>query len=588
MLANIKKIFLLIIFILILSHGIYKLYQYSQPSFFENKTIVTIPGVIVDIPHLNDRVLSFMFKTDQGLVKLNWYQQKLMLTPGQKWQLKIKLKHLEYFANPGEFNYGKYLHQQGIQGLGYVLNGPEDQLLDFKWYNAPLDYLRFCWYQKLLDATANLKTQAILVALILGDKSLLNTVDWQSFERTGTSYFMVISGLHIVLFAALGAILARFLWALIPRFSLKIPAPQVGLAVGLVLGLIYGLMAGALVPTQRAVLMLLLVGIAKFFFKALSSIRALIISFILIILWNPLVIFSVAFWMSFVAVFFLIFCFSGRMRKLKWWQEWTLPQWLMFWVLLPVIIYTFNQFATIAIFTNLLTMPFMMLGVIPTALLGAFLIWPLPTLGILCLQLSNFIMEQLLYVLHYFAFKTWWGTWIAQISFINMLFGLLGALIIFLPKGIPGRYFGWCMFIPIMFPLTTNTQLLQTTELKTMNGTAFITQIQHHIILEATITNMRAAHSDLKHIIEAYCIHEGIDHIDLWVINTHGNYHNILDLVQDMPKLKIAKIASNHKFTIYDSRFIFCGKATPWTWGKVKFNLTQNKDKQCVLIHHVE
>ena len=568
-----------------MSHGIYSIHQYLKPSPFLGKTSIVVTGVVIDIPHATDQGLSFLLKTQEGILKLNWYQQKLTLTPGQVWQLKIRLKALPYFANPGEFNYGEYLHQEGIVAVGYVLEDNADQLETFAWANAPLDYLRFCWYQRLLTTTAELKTQAVLIALILGDKTLLNPIDSEAFERTGTSYFMVISGLHIVLFAMLGALFMRYLWALCPRLALKIPATQVALATGLILGLVYGLMAGAVVPTQRAVLMLLFMGVAKLFFRRISSWRALLLSFFLVLLWNPLVIFSVAFWMSFIAVFFLIFCFSGRVGKLKLWQEWIWPQWLMFCVLMPLTIYTFNQLSVISIFTNLLAMPVMMLGVIPLALLGAFLLWIMPVLGVWCFVASNFLMQHLLSILQYFAFKDWWGDWVAQISFANMMLGLLGMMIVFLPKGIPGRWLGWFMVIPVLLPFTSPVPegQIQSVQLQTSNGPVNIVRTSGHVIVEERITNIRSAHGDLRHIIEAYLMHEGIHQIDLWVLSTQAGYHQVLGLMQDLPKVRIMQIAINHHFSIYDSRLTACAKAEPWVWDGVTFALRE-ESKQCYLV----
>lgn len=583
-----KKWILLVIVVLLISHGMYKIYQYYQPSKFTNEEgrVINIEGTIIDIPHVNNRATNFVFKTKQGCIKLNWYQTNAQLAPGQYWQLSIKLKPLNYLGNPGEFDYSNYLRIEGINAVGYVINSKDNHLIEFHWYDDPLDQLRFYYYQKVLSATAGLKTQAILIALILGDKSLLTSTDWTSFERTGTSYFMVISGLHIVLFAMLGGTIARYLWSAIPRCALWIPAPQIGLGVGLILGILYGMMAGALVPTQRAVLMLLFVGIAKLCLRRISSMHALIISFMFIVIWNPLVIFSVAFWLSFIAVFFLIFCFSGRMGKLKWWQEWIIPQWLMFWALLPIMVYTFNQLSIISIITNFLAMPVMMLGVIPTALLGMLLLLFLPKLGILCFKLSNFIMTELLLGLHYFAFQSWWGSWVAQISFANMLMGLIGAFIVFLPKALPYRWMGWFMLIPILCPIPEKIAqgTINQVELKTQNGIATLIKTKNHVILEQNVSDVRCAHGDLRHIIEPYLVHEGINNIDLWVINTGGNYHTILNLQQDLAKINIHSIANNHKFKIYDSHLQSCSKESTWVWDGVKFTLNQDqKNKLCQL-----
>ncbi len=582
---KVLKALAILVLLLIIGHGIDSIHKYFKPSPFLGKPSVVVTGTVIDIPHMTDQGVGFLLKTSNGIVKLNWYQQKLWLTPGQVWQLKIKLKTLPYFANPGEFNYGEYLQQEGIVAVGYVLDDNADQLETFSWTSAPLDYLRFCWYQRLLTATAGLKTQAVLIALILGDKTLLNSVDSQTFERTGTSYFMVISGLHIVLFAMLGALFMRYLWALWPRLALKIPATQVALATGLILGLIYGLMAGAVVPTQRAVLMLLFMGVAKLFFRRISSWRALLLSFFLVLLWNPFVIFSVAFWMSFIAVFFLIFCFSGRLGKLKLWQEWIWPQWLMFCGFMPLIIYTFNQLSVISIFTNLLAMPVMVFGVIPLALLGAFLLWIMPILGVWCFSASNFLMVHLLSILQYFAFTNGWGKWVAQISFANMLLGLFGVIIIFLPKGMPGRWLGWFMLLPVLLPIKSQIAegVVETTQLQTSNGPVSIIRTARHVIIKEKISTIRTAHGDLRHIVAAYLVYAGIDQVDLWVLNTDANYHQVLSLVGDLPKVNIMRIATNHHFSMYDSRMIACAKAIPWVWDGVAVTL-QEKNKECDVV----
>jgi competence protein ComEC len=585
---QIKKLLLILLCITVIIHGAYILYNYFNPKIFTSAQELVMQGMIVGIPHIMTNKTNFIFKTTAGLIMLEAYQKNLQLVPGQEWQFKINLKKIPYFNNPGEFNYQQYLREQGIITTGYVVSDIHNHLLSYKKYAVPIDGLRYEWYQKLLTATKNLRTQAILLALILGDKTLLNAVDRQSFERTGTNYFMVISGLHIVLFCMLVNKVARYAWSLYPPWVLKIPAPQVGLSVGLLFGCIYSLMAGALVPTQRALFMLLVIGLAKLYLRAFPSLLALGVAFILIGVWSPLVIMSVAFWMSFIAVFFLIFCFNGRLGKLKILEEWILPQWLMFWALLPIIIYTFNQFSVVALITNFLAMPIMVLAVIPTALLGAFLIWLWPKAAVLSLKISDFCMCKLLYLLHYFAFKWWWGMWLAQINFGTMLLGLLGACLIFLPKGIPGRWVGWCLFIPVLLPLAASLQnsAIIVTKLATENGTAEIWRTEHHVLLLENLKNLRAAHRDLHHIIEAYCIYAGIHQIDLWVINTSSNYHVLLGLLQDMPKLSLKKIAHNHAFNIYDSRLLNCAKLNSWQWDGVTFTLAEDEQKLCTLQAH--
>ena len=81
-----------------------------------------------------DKVMSrFLFATADGQIKLSLYPNKYLkswqLKPGAKWQLPVKLKSSQGFANPGVFNYHHWLKRQGTEASGYVLNKPEAEYL---------------------------------------------------------------------------------------------------------------------------------------------------------------------------------------------------------------------------------------------------------------------------------------------------------------------------------------------------------------------------------------------------------------------------------------------------------------------------
>lgn len=380
-----------------LIHGAFVLRHYYKehwPSNLYNRPI-ELNGFVANLPHQKNHALQFWFQTQEGLIQLNWYTPFPKLKPGQEWNLTAKIKPDTFQDNKGEFDYGTYLREQGVIASGYVIAKVPAVELGFHPWKTPIQTLRFHVYQKVIAGTEGLPMQGILIALILGDKTLLNPTQWQVFSESGTSYFMVISGLHIVLFAMMGGLAARYLWCFIPRAALEIPAQKIALIVGLSFGLIYSILAGFSVPTQRALSMLWLMGLAKLFLEHVHSMTLLWAAFIIVVLWSPLSLESIAFWLSFIAVFFLIYTMSSRYRKFNKLEEWIYPQWMMYIVLMPPLVYVFHEFSLVSLGTNCLAMPFMMLAVIPLALLGGIFIFTVPPLGHLLFVLSNLIMSWL-------------------------------------------------------------------------------------------------------------------------------------------------------------------------------------------------
>ena len=579
--------FRVLIFFIALIHGGYGMYQlqhFSATPVYEQK--LEVQGLIVGVPHQTQQDTDFLLNTQQGLLKLKWYHHNLVLRPGQTWYLLIKLKPVRFFSNPGEFNYQKYLRREGIVAGGYVLPSSQNKLVSFDWTAAPIDYLRFIYEQKLLVLTKGMEKQGVLLALLLGDKSALKNQDKLIFIRSGISYFMVISGLHIVLFALFCTWLIRCLWALVPRLCLWLPAGQAGLAAGLWFSLLYGLLAGAYVPTQRAVIMLWIVGLAKLCYRQASSMRAWLYALLLVLAWNPYTIFSVAFWLSFLAVFFLIGVFMGRIQALSLWQEWILPQWLMYWALLPIIVYVFNQFSVLAIFTNLISVPLMMVLIIPLALLGAVLVLFSQPLALLAFKLSNWILVLLLQVLSYFAFSKYWGGFIPNISFFSMLLALFALILLFIFKAWPGRNLAWLALIPLLHPIVAEIPYgdFKALKINTANGVALLIKTHQHVILLQQLSNMRAAHQDLHYVLEPFLMQQGVKRIDLWVINSSANYHQLNALKNDWQTIEVNRIATAHQVKIYDSRFIYCGHNWLMYWDQLNFNLKRNaENKQCEL-----
>jgi competence protein ComEC len=109
-------------------------------------------------------------------------------------------------------------------------------------------------------------TAGVVLALLSGDRALVNDELWDLYAATGISHLMAISGAHVML----AALAITWLWVKIlsffPNLFLRVPLQQLKLPLTLMVAVLYGLLAGLSLPTLRTLLMvalaLLLTGLA--------------------------------------------------------------------------------------------------------------------------------------------------------------------------------------------------------------------------------------------------------------------------------------------------------------------------------------
>ncbi|MSR12291.1 MAG: DUF4131 domain-containing protein [Gammaproteobacteria bacterium] len=150
---------------------------------------------------------------------------------GQRWQLLVRLNRPHGFANPGGFDYEAWLFQQRISAKGYVRENSSNQLLGSRPYS--IQVIRSKVQERMTAYADRLPNIGILLALGLGDQSQLPSSDWDLMSASGTNHLFVISGLHIVLIAAIAFWLAGcwLLSALGAASVTDLSAPEIWLLV---------------------------------------------------------------------------------------------------------------------------------------------------------------------------------------------------------------------------------------------------------------------------------------------------------------------------------------------------------------------
>lgn len=264
---------------------------------YSGKTIV-ISG-IVDDRILKNNVLQVYLSADadneydiEGIILYadNYEQIEEYLCLGRRITVKGVFYPFSKPYNEGNFDQMSY----------YKIRGYDGQLKRFRIegatqsYNRLKEKLRHIRDKVEIIISKNLSSEdaGVLNAMLLGDKSGLDSQIKEQYQNAGISHLLALSGLHI---ASIGLCLLK----LLNKIGLKtIPSSVIS---GTIL-VLYAIMTGASTSTVRALIMFILAVAAKCIGRSYDLITAASLSMIGILLENPHYLYDSGFLLSFGAI----------------------------------------------------------------------------------------------------------------------------------------------------------------------------------------------------------------------------------------------------------------------------------------------
>ena len=193
--------------------------------------------------------------------------------------------------NEYDFDFRLWLLQQGIRfGVSGVKNLEVLNTSDTApWKDSASRIRALCAerLQRIMGAESGLA-----MAMLLGDRDAMADEEQLSFQRAGVAHLMSVSGLHVALLAG---VLAWVLGALSIRKAFRLP-----LMIALVM--LYSMLTGFSPAAVRAAVMIALVLLAKAVGRKPDPLTTLATAAILILVLNPLQLFSAGFVLSFSAM----------------------------------------------------------------------------------------------------------------------------------------------------------------------------------------------------------------------------------------------------------------------------------------------
>ncbi|WP_022952546.1 DNA internalization-related competence protein ComEC/Rec2 [Leucothrix mucor] len=585
--------------------------DHAFPAELEGQSL-QLDGTVVSLVDKSEQGIRFLFKVDDselldtkssavnadsvlaqqwsGLVRLGVYQNPPPIKAGERWRLEVRLKRPNGFANPSGFDYEKWLFSQGIMATGYVRSSSVNKRIETApWYSI------HAWRAQIYDQITRLVTreesQAIMLALTIADKNLLSTEQWDTLRATGTNHLMAISGLHIGLVAGFGVLLVWAVWWCFPQLSLWIPQRIAGSVLGVVLATVYALLAGFTIPTQRALVMVIVALVLMAYRYHYSPSRVLALAMIAVILWDPLAVMSVGFYLSFAAVGFILWTLSRSAQAPKF-QMLRLQAALSL-LMLPLGLLFFGEGSLVSPIANLIAIPWVSLIVVPFSLLAVVLATINEPLAVFVFQFVALHLDGLFVVLDALAALPHATVHFSHLPLWLSLGILLAGILWLLPRGLTWRYASGLLLLPLLlFQVVRPSQSgdFWLTVLDVGQGLSIVVETSGHTLVYDTGDKTSDSFDLGRMVLVPYLQHRAIESIDTLIVSHDDRDHSggLQSVLKMMP---VEHFYSSRDGLTPERNNLLCQQGQSWQWDGVQFEFLHpledaegsDNDLSCVL-----
>lgn len=356
----------------------------------------------------NDRYLGFINCIDNkyysGRIIINIAKDgtKSSLFVGNTICVKTVLQNNEAPKNPNQFDYGKYLANKQIYAQIYI--SKSDIAINKKikkdiWFYTSRLHTKII--HNLEEAKFSRTEMNVALALILGQKQEISSDIKQDYQYAGVTHVLSVSGLHV------GYIMLFIFFILKPISNTK-KGSLIKLTIIIISLASFAIVSGLSPPVLRSVVMFSFLAIGNHLHRTSNTYHTLLVSILLILLFEPYFLFDAGFQLSYIALFSILWL--QPLLKTIWLPKNKIAKYL--WEALtvsfaaqigtfPICLYYFHQFPALFFITNILILPlvsFIMIVGIVVMLISVFA--SCPVLIIQVFEKSIYFLNQ---IIHYVA-----------------------------------------------------------------------------------------------------------------------------------------------------------------------------------------
>jgi len=314
--------------------------------------------------------------------------------------LNPKLKRYRSFKNPGSFDVRRFYESQEIYASGFIPGMDWIVIFRDQEHIAPLsgfiNRLRSSFGGFVRNNLPSPENE-VLSAITIGEKGGIPFELRDEFSAAGIAHLLAISGLHVgaialVFYFAIKWILKRSEYLLI-----KFQVPRLSAALTIIPIFLYTAIAGFSTPVVRAFIMITLYLLSILIGKEENKLNTLGVAALVILLWQPWVLFQLSFQLSFTAVLGIIFInryyplrFDTFRGKIISSVKITLAA---SFATLPFIINSFGVLSLISVPANLIFVPLVEFLIVPLGLLSILAFSVSETIALPLLLLNGFLIK---------------------------------------------------------------------------------------------------------------------------------------------------------------------------------------------------
>lgn len=522
---------------------------------------------------------------------------------GERWRLPVRLRQPHGAMNPHGFDLELWMWERGLRASGYVRTprrlgdasapgagaaagaealvqrpGEAQRLGEAAGYGVVR--LRQRLRERIAEQVDDARIAGIVAALAIGDQAAVERADWDLFRTTGVIHLMVVSGLHVTMFAWLAAAAAGVAWRRSAVLMRALPAPQAARWGGLLLATGYAVLAGWGVPAQRTVLMLAVVVGLRALGLRWPATWVLLAAAVAVTLGDPWALLQPGFWLSFVAVALLMVSqpvaalraagAGFAARALGAIGAGVRTQIVATLGLAPLTLLFFQQVSVVGFAANLLAIPVLTLLATPLALAGVAWapLW----------SAAQAVLALLVTALAWFA--SWPGAlwWAAAAPRWAVAAGLLAGTLLVLPLPWRVRALGAVLMLPLVWPAPVPPPpgRFEIVAADIGQGTSVLVRTRRHLLVYDAGPAWGAGSDAGQRLLVPLLRARGEQAVDMLLLSHSDTDHvgGAASLLASLPVTAlVTTIAAEHPLRAASVPHADCTAGQRWRWDGVDFEL---------------
>lgn len=519
-------------------------------------------------------------------IRLSDYSADRNYQYGQKWRLIVRLKRPHGQVNPVQiYDSEKNALVNRIDAKGYIRQAELLAMPTVSLINQ-INQLRQYVVSKIASSRVHPEVKGLMSALLVGVRTQMQERHWRTLKRTGTSHLFAISGLHVGFVALISAVCFKLVLQIFKRHPNTRPLQDAVLVSAFIVALFYAALAGFSLPTQRALIAIMVLGFYRLTRSNYQSWDVFWCCMMVVLLLFPLNALSASFWLSFSAVACLILIFELSHHRFKVEKSilpkiifWCYVQLALFILLQPVTYSVFSELSLFSPIANVIAIPVVAFVIVPIGLVSVLLLlfnmlWPIEIVAILAQMLLEGASMVLLVVwwflkqLSQFEFAS---VSLVSIPLVFYVFWLAMISCLLLPR----RYLKIIALsgLVIMFlwrPDKLEQGEFRVTQFDVGQGLSIFVETRNHSMLYDVGAAFASGFNYAKVVLLPYLIQTGYQRLDMLVLSHRHNDHSGGRAVIENAVLIDQKITGAPvQFAHYDA----CVRGQSWSWDGVTFRV---------------